>query len=279
MYFSVKQVETSFKRLRPRTNGGKASMERTSSLMYFLSFDALCKKCNQSTLDFDPDTLVGKLNRKHIELEFEKLVLLESRKDSCIQVKDLGKIDVAKDRPAKRMSSNFLTVPLKKASQSLIHCEYPNRPSTPLLSMGLIATNLKWGVSHHKDWATHLPSILSQVKGSTPFTDLGVFVLRDLEIHEANKGYLDSLRYGLSNKFSTTLAEFWLNRVAMEKILVNHLLEPFVSNHAPFGQSRDNNSQATFDTWSHYELIEYIGKLEKLMDSRHIEYKSLRKGK
>lgn len=67
-------------------------------------------------LDLNPDSLEGKDNRKQVEVEYTKTDLLEKTRDDFKQVTELGKIDVGGTTPEKRISSNFFTVPLKKAS-------------------------------------------------------------------------------------------------------------------------------------------------------------------
>ena len=77
-----------------------------------------------------------------------------------------------------RISSNFFTVPLKKGSQSAKVYFYPNRP-VPVLKLGQVATGITWGISYFEDWIKNLPELLVDVKSSSPFTDLAVFVLKD----------------------------------------------------------------------------------------------------
>src|SRR5579863_2784899 len=112
MYLSSEQVSVSFKRLSSRKQEGKTHLERTSAFMYFIAFDAVCKSKGKGPIDFDPDKNEGKSNRKLIELEFTKLVLLNKVQGKITQVSELGKIDHTGKDPEKRISSNFLTVPL-----------------------------------------------------------------------------------------------------------------------------------------------------------------------
>ncbi len=81
-------------------------MERTSAVMYFFAFDAVCKSKGNVPVDFDPDKNEGKSNRKSIELEFTKLVLLNKVQGRITQVSELGKIDRRK-RPRKAYIVKF----------------------------------------------------------------------------------------------------------------------------------------------------------------------------
>ncbi|HYC79862.1 MAG TPA: hypothetical protein VEC17_02455, partial [Candidatus Binatia bacterium] len=81
--------------------------------MYFCALDAVCKKKGVDALDLNPNRTEGKDNRKLIELEFAKIALLSRNNDVLFQVTELGKIQRNGNEPEKRISSNFLTVPLK----------------------------------------------------------------------------------------------------------------------------------------------------------------------
>src|SRR5690606_35170148 len=175
--------------------------------MYFLAFDAVCKKVDNTLLDLNPDKPNGKNNRKAIELEFTKLVLLDRSHGQIRQVSELGKVDCKSKDPEKRISSNFLTVPLKRASGQAGNFYYPQRPSTPLFKMGPAATGLKWGLKYYEDWMDNLPKLLSEIKDSTPFTDLAIFVFRDASIDApVSSSLIDVLRPLITARFSEPLA-------------------------------------------------------------------------
>src|SRR5687767_4104165 len=92
LYLKPEQVFTSFQRLASRKAEGKTQMERTSVIMYFLAFDTAIRNASQTKLDFNPEKIDGRNNRKSIELEFTKLVLLGNQGSQTIQVCELGKI-------------------------------------------------------------------------------------------------------------------------------------------------------------------------------------------
>lgn len=132
MFFSAGQVSKSFSRLkgRKRTDGKttKTHLEKTSALMCFLAFDATCKITQSEKLDLNPTSDHGKKIRGLIAAEFSKLVLLTGESDNKLQFIELGKVVQQNKSPEVRFSSNFLTVPLKKASEQAAPYSYPNRP-------------------------------------------------------------------------------------------------------------------------------------------------------
>jgi len=273
-YFRPDQVLTSFKRLASRKSQGKTPMERTSSLMYFLSFDAVAKKSAKDILDFNPDKSEGKENRKLIELEFRKLVLIKMDESEILQVIELSKISNDSKSPEKRISSNFLTVPLKKASEQAAPYLYPKRPSTPLIKMGQSATGMKWGMKHHDGWPQNLPKLFSEIVAPTVFTDLAIFIFRDSSIDKIeNKNYVDVLSSMITEKYTPSLASFWIEKIKKEQVFVKHIKDPFNDFHEPF-------SKCIKDA-SHYppeekEIINnYIGYLENLLNENHISFKPL----
>jgi hypothetical protein len=279
MYFSEEQVSISFERLasRKRTVGKKTKthLERTSVLMCFLAFDARCKGVNLARLDMNPDKPNGKSNREAVALEFAKLVLLDSAHRNIRQVLELGKVSGGGKDPAVRLSSNFLTVPLKKATEQTGEFFYPRRPpSAPMIRLGQTATGLKWGMEYHQDWPTSLPKLLSEVKESTPFTDLAIFVMRDTRL--SGKDYLEALSNAIAARFSDQLAKFWVEKIKKEKILVRHILaNPFSSTHQAFARSTQIASTNRYDDMTRGELLDYISHLEGILDANQIEFESL----
>jgi len=278
MYFSADQVGVSFKRLasRKRADGKKTKthLERTSALMCFLAFDVVCKNAGHDLLDLNPETAEGRNNRKSIELEFAKLVLLDRTPLNIRQVSELGKIDSAGKDPEKRLSSNFLTVPLKKATEQAGECFYPKRPpSTPVIQIGQAATGLKWGMKYHQDWRQSLPKLLSEVKDSTPFTDLGVFLMRDTLLTGTN--YVVALSNAFKERFSAKLADFWIKCIEKERIMARHMLEdPFSMKHQAFAKPTHQSSSASLDCLTKNELISYVNYLEELLEANEMEYES-----
>lgn len=218
-YFNPELVGKAFERLSSRNTTGKVHLERTSALMYFFAVDAACKYLGLSTLDLNPDSLDGKNCRKQVELQFSKLVLIENSANGIKQVIELGKIEEGGTSPDKRISSNFLTVPLKKASDQMEASYYPRRPNAPVLKMGLSATGKKWGVSVHDDWQSNLLHLLSTIVSPTPSLDLAIFVCRD-NAHDADEVDLFSaLNEQLKKKFTKNTANFWISKINKEKIL------------------------------------------------------------
>lgn len=218
VYLNPKLVANSFFRLTSKADVGKRPMERTSGLMYFLAFDAAAKKLRHRPLDLDPGTTNGKNNRDVMSLEFVKFVLLKEGADhQARHVIVLGKVEKGGNPPEKRISSNFLTVSVKKASESTKSVAYPNRPA-PLLKMGKTATDTKWGIDYHDDWEKNILTFLADTKSKSPFTDLAVFVFRDTPIPKAHNDLRAALSSALKNRFSDDLAKFWSQRLNAEKI-------------------------------------------------------------
>lgn len=276
-YLSLSLVEQAFRRLLSRRRDGKTHLERTSVLMYFLAFEAACHKLDKSLLDLDPDKTDGKNNRKQIEIEFINLVLIDDRKGYVKQVLELGKIDEGDKHPEKRISSNFLTVPLKKASESARPYFYPKRPASPLLRMGHAATGLKWGMQRHESWAQNIPILFSEIKESTPFLDIAIFSLRHSPIDGATDDLLIALKEGLNKKFTKELASFWGAMIEKEKLLARHITKDLFSpTYQPFiSLSRKNESQEIKMRLSIYDkdaLMKRILDLESLLDLNNIKY-------
>lgn len=282
-YLNQKLVDFSFKRLAPKTNVGKKPLERTSALMYFLAFDAVAKKLDCCPLDLNPKASDGKNNREAVELEFVKLVMLKNTDDMQVrQVSVLGKIEKGGTAPEKRISSNFLTVPLKKASESAKAYNYPSRPAS-LLKMGASATGLKWGADYHDDWRTNLPRFLSEVKSNTPFTDLAIFVFRDAKVSADSQNVRDALADLIKNRFSEDFAAFWTKRIDAEKVFFKHGDDPFRPTHQESlsettviseASASDAESLKSLDKQT---LVDRIVYLEGLLDAQEIEYQSINK--
>jgi hypothetical protein len=275
MYFSSEQVSASFKRLSSRKAEGKTHMERTSALMYFLAFDAVCKSHGGGTVNFDPNNTAGKNNRKSIELEFTKLVLLKKEHNKILQVSELGKIDHAGKDPEKRISSNFLTVPLKKASEHSTPYSYPKRPATPLMKLGQAATGQKWGIDYYDGWQTNLPALLADIKQSSPFTDLAIFVFRDTLFDAGIGDYLAALATVISNRFSKELAEFWIERIEKEKLFAKHIELPSSTEHESFGKNTSNGDVHTGNQFNNEQLTNHILYLEDILSAHRIDFKPL----
>ncbi len=274
-YLNPELTSRSFKRLSSRKRIGKTPKERTSVLMFFLSIDAACKHFAVEGLDLNPDSLEGKNNRKQVELEFTKLVLVENDNSTFKQVAELGKIDVGGANPEKRISSNFFTVPLKKASGQTEPYYYPRRPSAPLLKMGLAATQKKWGVEFHDNWSSNFPVLLSEVKDPTPFLDLAIFVCRDCKWDDETVDVILAINEQIRKRFTRKLSEYWTSRLEKEKIMAHHLDTPFIDHHSLFVNSfiedvPDGNK--IYTQMNKTELINRIYVLEEILSEYRIKY-------
>jgi len=277
MYLNPKLVESSFKRLAPVANTGKKPLERTSALMYFLAFDAATKRLDCCPLDLNPRTSNGKTHRDAMALEFVKLVRLKNGADLGIrQVSVLGKIERGGNSPEKRISSNFFTVPVKKASESAKSYNYPNRPS-PLLKMGLAATGLKWGVDYHDSWRNNLPKLLTEMKGNTQFTDLAIFAFRNDSLPEAENAR-EALSEALKKRYSEDFAMFWSGRMEAEKVFFKHGDDPFRSSYqdslteSMFSAIVGTSDREPLKSMDKESLIDRIVYLEGLLDAHDIEF-------
>ena len=266
-YLTQELVCKSFARLSSRNTTGKTHMERTSALMYFLSVDAAFKHFGENSLDLNPDSLEGKNSRKQVELEFTRLVLVGNSHGTVRQVIELGKIDAAGTDPEKRISSNFFTVPLKKATNQTTPFYYPSRPKHPLFKMGLAATGKKWGVRLHDNWMTNLLAMLTTIKGATPSLDLAVFVCRDSAIDDGAADICMALEEQLKKRFTKNLADFWIQRIEKEKVMAHGLPPPFADHHAPFASFYKQAAAPVkqYEQMKKSELIDRIRQLESML--------------
>lgn len=263
-YLSQELVCKSFERLSSRDKTGKTHLERTSALMYFLSVDATFKHFDVSTLDLNPDSLHGKNNRKQVELEFTRLVLVGNSHGVVRQVTELGRIEEDGTHPEKRISSNFLTVPLKKASNQSTPFYYPNRPKFPLFKMGLAATGKKWGVNFHENWKTNFLAIMTTIRGSTPLLDLAVFACRDCAINDEATDIFTALEEQLKKRFTKDLADYWIQRIEKEKAMPRGAEVVFSDHHASFANAYKQASSPVkkYTQMTKSELIARIHQLE-----------------
>ena len=269
-YLSPAVVSRSFKRLSSREPTGKKHLERTSALMYFLAFDATCKHFKKSILDFNPDNLEGKNNRRQFELEFVKVVLLEKTHNGLKQVIELGKVNTGGTIPEQRVSSNFFSVPLKNASERETPCSYPLRPAAPLLKIGFFAADMKWGIGYHDDWITNFPRFLSEIKEPTPFLDLAVFICRDGKFEEDFTDYADAVCNHLEKRFTKALSNYWISRIDKEKILDRYTDEYFIGQHSLFSKfyKDDSGPAAQYIKMKKHKLVERIIYLENKLAER-----------
>jgi hypothetical protein len=263
-YLNPLLVQESFGRLASKSGEGKAHLERTSAVLYFLAFDAACNRTQRFELDFDPDRLEGKNNRKLLELEFAKLVLLDTEHGQPIQFSEFGKIDAANIAPEKRISANFLTVPLKKATSQSDPYYYPKRPNAPLLKMGAVATQKKWGMARHEDFERNLFIIMSTARSSTPAYDLCVLIFRDSTFPVSQYDIFSGLSEQLEKKFTPDVAALLRKRIDKEKVLIKSEHAAFVEHYSNFVKAIKNNRSVDdrYQSMSKHELIAIIQELE-----------------
>jgi hypothetical protein len=264
-------IVRSFERLRPIVPEGKKTGERTSALFYFLAADACLKELGLDLLNLDPENHKGEVNRDKITLQFAKLSLLSNTAAGEIRhVSELGSVEVGGTDPVKRISSNFLTVSLKKATLSREPDYYPKRPTAPLLSMGGAATGQKWGIKKHESWDTNLPRFLTELRTNTPFTDLAVFVSRNERYDQCPDTLEEALIFALEAKFTKTLAAWWVGRIELESKLFQPPKEVFTDKpYRPLdglGERRASVSQSVD------ELHKRIAYLERLLDKAAIDH-------
>lgn len=280
LYLSDEVIRLSFERLAPISSGGKSPLERTSALMYFLAFDSVVKARKRCPVDLNPKTSTGQNNRQAMTLEYVKLVKLKSSDDKIRQVSTLGRISKGDVDPEKRISSNFFTVPVKKASKSSSVYSYPNRPA-PVLKMGLSATRIEWGVDYHDEWKASLPILLQGLKGSTPFIDLAVFVTRNDRYKEGPVNLVDALSVAIHCRFSDELATYWSKRMVAEKVFCRYAQEAFSTSYGnPLSEDhiedgRKGCDRDVLEVADKDVLVDRILYLEGVLDVHGIAYRSI----
>jgi hypothetical protein len=123
----------------------------------------------------------------------------------------------------------------------------------------------------HHEWNENLPKLLSEIIGSTVFTDLAVFVFRDHSFSNVPNTYLDALSSALESRFTPELAGFWKQKIKREQLLAKHIVSPFSPNHEPMlnGRSRIRSDKNCQDAYSLTRRIEY---LENLLNENGIPY-------
>ncbi|MHB0997763.1 MAG: McrB family protein [Armatimonadota bacterium] len=229
MYIHNKLVIEAFKRLA-YPGGGKTGIERTSGLFTFLAFDELSKIRKKDLLSFDPKTQEGSQNRTDLSNFFSKLLVVRNVNDTEWFIDDLGHINKEeKYKVAKRFSSNFLTTRLKVGSARQIN--YPQRPA-PLLVLGLIIDESTWGISKYDGWKDSLNSFLEGRETETPWTDLGIIVLRE-HVFSSVDTLKDTLKVGLRELFTEELSNYWASIINEESELLNiesYFSENYVSS-------------------------------------------------
>lgn len=273
-YLPEALISASFKRLSSRDGKPKAHLERTSAILYFLTLDAASKASNKKTLILNPNTKEGKDNRRSMELEFTKLILLKAKQSGFTIVKELGKIYKDIDPPEKRISSNFLTVSLKKASTSREFTTYPKRPKFPVLGLGASATGSNWGLSHHSDWPNNFPHLISGCRSNTPHLDLAIFCLRNSEFDNDTEDVFSALDQGLNKKYTSQLANYFLDKIQHERKIARHVSVDLCIVYPNFNTSGfvDGAYKTAYDKMNKRALIDRISFLENILKKQKIKF-------
>lgn len=272
-YLNPDLVCSSFRRLSSRERTGKKHLERTSVLMYFLSFDATCKFFGTKILDFNPDSLDGKNCRRQFEVEFIRMVLIEQTRDNLKQVIELGKIDENGTNPGQRISSNFFSVPVKKSSDHKEPFNYPSRPPAPVLQMGPVATGKKWGIEYFNGWQQNLPKLLSEIKEPTPFLDLAIFICRGCDFDDGDD-VISAVSKQLRIRFTKELAEYWILKMEREKIMIKNFENPYIDHYSSFARKYNDSLTAVdkYKAMKKEELIDRIVYLESILSKHNITH-------
>lgn len=264
-------INESFKRLGTCDTHGKKHLERSSGIFYFLAIAATCKNNGCEPLDLNPDSLTGKTNRESVELEFSKLVKIKSRDPNISRsVVELGKIETGGTPPEKRISSNFFTVPLKKASIVNVEFSYPKRPA-PLLKMGIFATGRNWGVCLDDDWQCNLPRFLAETRTTTPFIDLAIFVLKSHRFPNAINNELEAIEVALHSLYGASITIYWMAKIHSELRFRRGFSFQFVDTYNdPLSDGEPVIEEKLSDplnlsAMSHVQLIERVQFLERLI--------------
>ena len=218
MFVSDETLRISFGRLTSSNSTGKVGTERTSALMYFLAFDLLVTRVlpgQPACVDLDPDTNKGRYNREMFVAQFMRLVTISQ--EPLLQIQSFGVVTQGSTPPEKRASANFLTTPLKRASQAAEAQAYPKRPA-PLLELGQTEANVRWGVRRHPKWRTNFGRFITETRSNTPFIDLAVVVLRDANVADLEGNGADVLKLALQERFSDAVSSLWGRNIANEKM-------------------------------------------------------------
>jgi hypothetical protein len=255
MYIADHVLKTSFERLSSTTTNGKTGLERTSALMYFLAFDQLASKALKAkakVIDLNPDTPRGQYNRSQFAAEYMNLVVVSQSPHAHIY--ELGKIATDGPVPEKRISANFFTTPLKRATQSASPQAYPKRPAAPLLLLGVEQGNSRWGVTRHVDWRTNLPAFLAGNNSKTPFTDLAIVLCRSHEFSTKKHVTRVELSRAIQSMFSDELTDAWTKHLLVEsrrsacpEIMLQATRSAVLQVTSPITQQSEHSTSAVFE--------------------------------
>jgi AAA domain (dynein-related subfamily) len=211
MFFSPETFATHFPRLVMKDNTGKKGLEQTTGLATFLAVDMAQKELNKDVLNLHPDS---KDERDKVTNNFVNILFLGTKDGIEIQVNNLGVVKKDSKKLDKKFSSNFLTTPLKRASQVFGTKDYPNRPA-PLLTLGIkISEGNEWGVTKCDNWKNNFTSFLIGKKCETDTFPLIMFLLRNYNFTEISNG-LSAIRNALNSFFTEEVSDFLVEHASI----------------------------------------------------------------
>lgn len=205
MYFSAKTFNHFYRLLQMENPKGKTGRERTTGLATFLALDKVQKMISEDVINLHPDAD----QRTLFTNAFVEILLIGQKEDFEYQASDLGFIEKSSQTLAKKLSSNFLTVPVKKGSNQTGLYPYPGRPS-PLLNLGMEVPKFgKWGATKHPQWTANFVRFLEgRLCGNDTFP-LIVFLLRETKLSgNLNDNPQDVLFSVLKSIFTDELSEY-----------------------------------------------------------------------
>ncbi len=216
MYIHPALVGKTFLRLLESEPTAKTGVERTTGLFRFLAFDALCKLRGDNALLLDPETGIGHQNREDLITQYTKIALVKLNNDRKEWIVDnLGSCNTDGRRTCNdKVANDFLTTPLKKASESGEVLPYPKRPAS-LVNLGIVIDGKPWGISKHDNWQKNIYNFMSDRRSPFFWTDFAIFLARNEEF--AGKDFWEELAGFLSSKFTEELSGFWKVKIRFEK--------------------------------------------------------------
>jgi hypothetical protein len=110
-------------------------------------------------------------------------------------------------------------------------------------------------------------AIQTTIKGSTPSLDLAVFVCRDCAIDDESADIFSALEEQLKKRFTSNLADFWIQRIKKEKVMPRGVVAPFADHHAPFASFYKPTTAPVkrYEQMKKSELIDRIHQLESML--------------
>lgn len=259
-YLSPDIVKKSFQRLRYYDYEGKAPKERTSALMYFLAIDSVMKRRGESSINLDSRTI-----QKYVAIAYSELVTV-THMDNMVgrHVAELGKVECGGKDPESKIRSNFFSTQVKEGAAASSPLDYPRRPA-PLLHIGPIKGLMGGFVTYHPIWKNSLDTFLSQLKTSTPYTDLAIFSLRSIKTASAKTNLQGVLESMLGDVFTDGLCKYWSSKIEAERKFSPYKSSVFLSERYvdAIAEMNKPSRKEVLITMSKQELVEIILKLEE----------------